>query len=226
MRFRPLPVMTGFTIVSLIILMILGNWQYERFNEKRSSTPDTLPPLQSVGGTVVELAGRQVQHVYGVADGEPIWRRYLPVALNDSEETVLFMVDATGGPRPIQAPVPGGLSVAAEARVFVRDSRTSPRNQPDENSWYVFDLPGITGNYGIDGISRVVEPNEITVRNADDITRTRRTGNPYGAPQPIDDLPPERHFGYAITWWGLAAALFVMYVVFHVSRGRFSLKGE
>lgn len=226
MRFKPLPVMTGLTIVSLIILILLGNWQYERYAEKRASTPEDLPPVVSVTGTVLERPGAEIQHVYGIADSEPIWRRYLPVQIAETGEMVLFMVEATGGPRPLQGAVPGGTVVQADARLFVRDSRPSPRNQPEANSWYVFDLPGILANYGLEDIARVAEPVEITIRNADDPTRTRTTANPYGAPQPIDDLPPERHFGYAITWWGLAAALFVMYFVFHASQGRFNVKGK
>lgn len=226
MRFRPLPVMTGLTIVSLVILVLLGNWQYQRYTEKRSSTPENLPPVVSVTGTVLEMPGAEIQQVYGIADGEPIWRRYLPVAVDETNETVLFMADVTGGPRPVAAPVPGGMRVQADARMFARESRPSSRNRPEDNNWFVFDLPGILLNYGLEDVARVAEPVEITIRNADDLARTRITANPYGAPQPIDDLPPERHFGYAITWWGLAAALFVMYFVFHASQGRFSLKGK
>jgi len=66
----------------------------------------------------------------------------------------------------------------------------------------------------------------LLVRNSENPGQTRTTTNPYGAPTPVDPLPPERHFGYALTWWGLAAALFVIYWVFHASRGRLSLRGK
>jgi len=44
--------------------------------------------------------------------------------------------------------------------------------------------------------------------------------NPYAEFYQGDTLPPQRHFGYAITWWGLAIALGVIYAVFHHSQGR------
>jgi len=227
MTFRPLPVMTALAVASLVILVLLGNWQYERYSEKRSAAPEDLPDLVEISGTVPDLPDRSVQHVYGIADAEPIWRRYVPLRLSGSGETVLLALDATGGPRPVQSSVPDGLDYSGAVRLFERDSRSSQRNRPEDNSWYVFDLQGILDAYALGPeVERVAEPVELVIRNADDLTRTRTTANPYGAPQPIDDLPPERHFGYALTWWGLAVALFVMYFVFHASQGRFSLKGR
>jgi len=227
MSFRPLPVMTVLTLASLVILVMLGNWQYERFTDKRFTAPEQLPPLEEIAGTVPDLGDVRVQHVYGLADSEPIWRRYIPLTLDGTNETVLVMRDATGGPRPVPMRLAPGERVEARGRLFERDSRASARNRPELDTWYVFDLAGLRENYGLGpDVLRVAEPERITIRNADDLTRTRQTDNPYGAPQPIDDLPPERHFGYAITWWGLAVALFVMYLVFHASQGRLSFRSR
>ena len=40
-----------------------------------------------------------------------------------------------------------------------------------------------------------------------------------------DSLPPQRHFGYAITWWGLAIALLAVYLAFHHQKGRLRFRG-
>ena len=48
------------------------------------------------------------------------------------------------------------------------------------------------------------------------------TDNPYAKPNAGDPLPPERHLGYALTWWGLALALVVIYVIYHIRAGRLS----
>ncbi|MEM9738339.1 MAG: SURF1 family cytochrome oxidase biogenesis protein [Pseudomonadota bacterium] len=227
MQFKPLPVMTVLTAVSLAILAMLGNWQYERFQEKRFSSPSEIPAIVSISGRVSSPQDALIQHVYGIADGEPIWRRYVAFSISGTDETVLLAIDATGGPRPVQANVPIDMPFIGDVRLFERESRASNRNRPDQNSWYTFDVPGLLANLGLQaGNIRVAEPVDLTIRNAEDLSRTRTTQNPYGAPNPIDDLPPERHFGYAITWWGLAAALFVMYFVFHASRGRISLRGK
>jgi surfeit locus 1 family protein len=39
-------------------------------------------------------------------------------------------------------------------------------------------------------------------------------------------LPPQRHFGYAITWWGLAIALIGVYLAFHYQKGRLRFRNE
>ena len=55
---------------------------------------------------------------------------------------------------------------------------------------------------------------------------------PMGAPPPIrlrsrhgaDALPPARHLGYALTWYGLAVVLVVIYFAYHANAGRLSLR--
>ena len=44
--------------------------------------------------------------------------------------------------------------------------------------------------------------------------------NPFAQPGGSDVLPPERHLGYALTWWGLAGALVGVYLAFHARQGR------
>ena len=62
------------------------------------------------------------------------------------------------------------------------------------------------------------EPHFIAARYAGQPSRP----NPFA--HASDPLPPERHVGYAITWWGLAAGLVVIYALLHVRRGRLSFK--
>ena len=37
MTFKPLPILTLFSVVALAILITLGNWQYARYHEKRAA---------------------------------------------------------------------------------------------------------------------------------------------------------------------------------------------
>ena len=50
--------------------------------------------------------------------------------------------------------------------------------------------------------------------------------NPYARLRLDDELPPQRHFGYAITWWGLAMALIGVYLAFHHQKGRLRFRNE
>ena len=227
MTFRPLPLLTVLSILGLGILVWLGNWQYSRYAGKQNLDPADLPPIQSITAEVIDLPGKAVQNVYGIADGEPIWRRYVLVTRASDQATLLMAADATGGANPLDMAVPGGLTLEVDVRIFERVGRPSPRNLPEENTWLVFDRAGILSKYGLGNTDiPVAEPVDLTIRNAEDLAQVRVTQNPYGAPEVIDPLPAERHFGYALTWWGLAMALVGVYFAFHHSKGRLRFRSQ
>ena len=39
-----------------------------------------------------------------------------------------------------------------------------------------------------------------------------------------DAMPPARHLGYALTWYGLAIVLLAIYFAYHMSVGRLALQ--
>ena len=49
----------------------------------------------------------------------------------------------------------------------------------------------------------------------------RAVANPFALAPGADVLPPARHLGYAITWYGLAVVLIAIYFAYHASVGRF-----
>ena len=225
MVFRPLPVLTAFTLVSLIILVMLGNWQYERYSDKLGREDEPAWPSQTLTFELIGDPETPLQQVYGIVDGEAVWRRFAPAIRTDDGSTVLLAVDAVGGVNPVPAIIGAYGTIEKEVRIFERVGRSSPRNSPETNTWFVFDRSGLMAQFGLSGEDVLVgEPVELVISHSEDFSRSRTTVNPYGAPQPIDPLPPQRHFGYALTWWGLAAALFVIYWVFHASRGRLKFR--
>jgi surfeit locus 1 family protein len=50
----------------------------------------------------------------------------------------------------------------------------------------------------------------------------RAVANPFALAPGAEALPPERHLGYALTWYGLAVVLAVIYFAYHASVGRLS----
>ncbi|MEO0549904.1 MAG: SURF1 family cytochrome oxidase biogenesis protein [Pseudomonadota bacterium] len=226
MTFRPMPVLTVLTLISLGILILLGNWQYDRYTEKMALWPldEVIAEASVVTATVLYDAEQSAQQVYGVLDGEPVWRRYVPARL-ETGEVVFALWDATGGPEP----VPLGLAslepeYRREANILTREVNRGAfanTDRPDENLWYTMNLPGMSERLAFDPpVTRVVETPLVTVRKADDISRSRRTQNPYAFEKVRDPLPPQRHFGYALTWWGMAIGLIGVYLAFHHSSGR------
>ena len=226
MSFRPMPILSVISLVSLVILVMLGNWQYARYSEKIANPT---PQEQIETGERIELIidrsnPGMAQQVYGFADSEPIWRRYVPARLADTGEVVLAMVEATGGPQPIPAVVSDFPETATfEGVVSLKmpsQSGFAGRDDPANDSWYTLDPTKLAEKLGVEGTPRIAEPIIMTVRNAADLTQSRQTFNPYAFAKPVDPLPPERHFGYALTWWGMALGLIGVYVALHRARGR------
>ncbi len=233
MRFRPMPLLSVLSLISLGILVWLGNWQYARYSQKLAGPAGQVAALEQLDDVAVRLQTDSLaylQQVYGMMDGEPVWRRYAPARLADEAGWVLVLIDATGGPVPVQTPV----STLAPARRGTfnrlppdlrRGGMFAADDVPDNNVWYSFDAAGMARQLGQDTLpASVLEPLQLVVRKSDDLDRTRLAANPYAFLTPPDPLPPERHFGYALTWWGLAIALIGVYLAFHHARGRLRLR--
>lgn len=229
MTFRPLPVLTLLSLVSVIILILLGNWQYARYSEKIDQ-----PTTEEAAAVASELSFEiktddtwSAALVYGVIDGEPVWRRYVPARLLNDNTPAMVLWDATGGPEPVtlQKSDLSNPSYIRIGNLFVRESTRGQfgfQNQPENGIWYTFNGLEMATYLGLEQVEPipVFETVEMTIRNADNLDQTRETNNPYAFETPIDPLPAERHFGYALTWWGMALGLIGVYVVFHHSRGR------
>ena len=230
MVFRPYPLLTVFTLVSLVILGWLGHWQYQRFEDKiaRADAPPVETPMISV--SIETLSDAPAQNVYGLSDGKTIWRRYVPGRINGVGDIVLVHWDAVEAVNPAPLSVAGLGTIERESIVLERPTgklRFGQQNAPDENLWYAFDGPGLLAQFGYQSETvKTVEPARLTIRNGDNLSLVRETDNPYLSLKPMDPLPPQRHFGYAITWWGLGLALIAVYIALHISRDRLTFRGQ
>ena len=226
MTFRPMPLLTLLSVISLGILILLGNWQYQRYSDKIAQ-PAEATVAEQPERLDIELerdSAGNIQHVYGFADSEPIWRRYAPGRLSGSGERILVMVEATGGATSLPAPLsslPETISYEGIlARKVASSSAFNAQDNPDADEWYSLAPDLIWTHLGLEGTPLVAEPVVMTVRNAADLSQSRLTPNPYAFATPLDPLPPERHFGYALTWWVMALGLIGVYVALHRARGR------
>lgn len=227
MTFRPMPVLTVLSVISLAILIWLGNWQYGRYTAKMAQAEPSAPIAAPEAVTaIIELENDgKAQQLYGTMDGEPVWRRYVPARLEDNGELVLVLWDATGGPQPVALNVSEAqLPYARIANILTRDTDRgtfAAKDDPDNNIWHSMDTRQMAKQLGYGAKQlRVVETVEVTVRNSENLSQARRTQNPYAYQEVLDPLPPERHFGYALTWWGMAIGLLGVYLALHHSQGR------
>lgn len=238
LHFRPFPGLTIFTLISLMILIGLGTWQYQRLQWKTAFLAEveqavSAAPMTSLAqveqaledGTPVDfsrieidavpLAGQTPYLVYSRAKRELSWRPY--VALQ-SGGIVIFaamkpLPDDMRDSLPVVTAEP--VSLAGYIRLWRKRDRGVPDSTPDKNRWFGFNpLPdthswadsvagGADMRYYIDGVPGVTQATELPLK------RPNIRNN---------------HLDYMLTWYGLAIALFVIYLILHAQRGRLGFK--
>lgn len=220
--FRPLPVMTLLALAALAVLLALGRWQWERYGEKLRAAET--PPAQ-VTLSAYEPLPEGVQLVYGVRNGEPGWRVFAPVR---DGETVVF-VDSNFIPGPASpnwrdvrypaalsydAPISGASVPASQPGPF------APAPRPVDHIWYDVDLEAMARTAGLGEVANYYIAAPYVGADG------RAAPNPFAQLPGLDPLPPERHLGYAVTWFGLALMLIGVYFAYHISVGRLRLRPQ
>jgi surfeit locus 1 family protein len=230
-RFRPRLAPTLFTIPMLLICVVLGVWQLQRLEwksgliaqRKAAVAASPVRPPQ----TLAEARAMEFHPV--VDDG---------VFLNDRE----IFVGATG-PKggigfhvltPLREPdgrivfvnrgfIPserkdpatraaGQLAGTVHITGLLRvppDQRPNwflPDNRPDLNYWFWIDLPAMAA-------AAQLAPTNVVPFYIDADATPNPGGWPQGGVTPLS--LPNDHLQYALTWFSLAAALVVIYVVYH-----------
>lgn len=215
-----------FVLIACAMLIALGTWQLERRAWKTQLIADMTARLASAPTPIGELLAakspvdfqpvratgrfRHDQELYLAARSYQSRLGYhvvTPLELADGSMTVL--VDRGWVPDDHRAPdsrlagqLPGVVSVAGIARQPARPSAFTPDNRPDQNQWYWADLPAMGAKAG-------------AARMAPFLIEAGAADNPGGLPiggQTRVTLPND-HLQYALTWYALAGALAVIYLV-------------
>ena len=86
--------------------------------------------------------------------------------------------------------------------------------RPLQRQWFAVDLAAMGRNAGLENVA------DYYVAAAYVGADGRAAPNPFALAPGADALPPARHLGYALTWYGLALVLLVIYFAYHISVGR------
>lgn len=228
LTFRPAPIMTLAALPALALLLTLGQWQWARFDMKRDAPPpqavaEAIRPLETVlaAGPAERMPVRAAGswqpgaiEVYGLVDGKRGNRQFL--RLETAAGAVL--VDRGWVPEGETAPVPTGPgTVDGVLRVGARANAFTPDNDPAAGIWYWPDIPAMAQALGG---PLATEAFYVAQINVDPLATGTATANPWADPKGADQLPAERHLGYALTWWGLAAALVGVWLAVQLRTGR------
>ena len=227
--FRPLFWPTLFTAPAVLLLLALGFWQVERLFWKQDLIAQRQAAVAAAPASVPQSAaqarGMEFRHVNDEG-----------VFLHDKEIFVGATSEGGGQGYQILTPLlePGGRAVfvnrgyiPAELKDPARRAAGQiagtvrvegllrlppagkpnwflPDNRPDLNYWFWVDLPAMSAADKLDGVA----PFYID---------TDATPNPGGWPKGgVTRLTlPNNHLQYAVTWFSLAVALIVIYVLYH-----------
>jgi surfeit locus 1 family protein len=80
--------------------------------------------------------------------------------------------------------------------------------------WFAVDLQGMARAAGLRSVADYYVATNYVGEDG------RPIPNPFSRESTADPLPPQRHLGYAVTWWGLALVLVGVYLAYHISVGR------
>lgn len=233
-RRRSLVFLTGFTIAALAVLLSLGTWQVRRLAWKEAliarvdarihATPQPLPPADTWSAlTTEEIEYRPVtvtgrfDHAHElrvfIALAEPRgryggqgWFILTPLRLAGSDRWVLvnrgFVPQDRSDPASrIEGQVSGEVTLTGLMRPPEPRSWLSPADDPTRNVWFVRDPATMAKAVGLD-------PSAVAPFTIDAVAAA-----PGDLPQGGETVVgfTNNHLGYAITWYGLAAALAAVY---------------
>lgn len=222
MSFRPLPIMTLCVVASLLVLGLLGKWQWQRYGEKQGAA-ETVIAWEALSGPIVHADEFLVSTII---NGRSAWKHIALVEEGAAGRLILatvFVSFQINAPERSEPPSDGYVSFTEGTYVVPSGAgRLTPA--PDGYVFYAADLKQmgalLDGELAARLHPRIYEPRALSVR--DDAGDYGEIDNPFADPVLADPLPPARHLGYALTWWGMALALCVIYLVYHAGVGRLS----
>jgi surfeit locus 1 family protein len=232
-RFAPGLGPTAATLLGLVALIALGTWQLERLAWKRdliatrhaqlaaptAALPSIADDWRAWDFQPVKLQGEfrhDLEQLFGVTaiDGQVGHHVLTPLIRSDG---AAVLIDRGWVPADQAHPatrragqIDGPVQIAGIARYRSEDRPGwfTPDNRPEQSLWYWYDLPALARALGLQLLPVVVEadatpnPGGLLIGGR---TRTELADN---------------HLQYAITWYGLAAGLLVIWVSFGLARGR------
>jgi surfeit locus 1 family protein len=235
LTFRPLPWFTALTLVMLVALVWLGTWQLQRLQWKLGLIAQvnrnlilpsvTLEAALRLGKDAeyrrVAVSGRfdhrQEAYVYGLLDGVPVYHVVTPLILADGRA---LLIDRGIVPEKLMNParrrtgqLSGEVRVVGVWRPGVRPGLFTPNPDLARRLWFARDVASIAAADHRPVVAPV-------------LVEADATANPGGWPEGGHTVVTFRneHLQYAITWYGLAAALIGIYIAFHVQKGRLRLR--
>lgn len=236
------PAPTGFpvgltvaTAIALAILIALGVWQLQRLKWKEGLLAHIAAlqsaPAQPIGPVLDSLAkGRNVDftrvrlscpglasarflELYALKDGEAGSRLVsaCPVAASRYRSVLVdrgFVADTVTQRPAVDPAAAAPIELVGVLRTPDRPTFVTPKNPAGTGRWFSRDVPAMARALG------APQPAPIFLF----AETSSNPGFPALQPAPVPTNIPNRHLEYALTWFGLAAALVGVYLAVLLGR--------
>lgn len=240
-RFTPRLWPTLFALVGLCVLVALGTWQLDRsvwktalldrIAERLNSGPVPLPAdivdadaWDYKRATVTgHFLGVESVHLYGrIHQGRPgaqMLTPFLPLTgvtdgSRPGQQPLPVLVDRGWVPlERIQGPIEDGnrapepITLTGVLRLPSEPGWVTPANNRDANEWYWIDIPDMAAALDLDAALPLV----LTLEPQDGLAADGGEGGTQPIPVNVRVTIPNNHLKYALTWFGLAGTLLIVY---------------
>ncbi len=234
-QFRPALWMSILLVLALAILCSLGVWQVKRLHWKNDliaklhaaqNAPaehivDVLMATDDPQWRRVSLRGKYVadlppRRLFRTQNGITGFRYLQAFGLDNGRYIYVDRGFSPKGKAVTLPPVSPGAVVGflhpAEHKTWL-----SPAPEMDKNIWYWRDITAMAAGQ--------VDVALLHTKYVVDLEKNAEEGNwPKAVGAPND--PVNNHLDYALTWFGLALSLFVIYLIWHVQNGRLTRRGR
>jgi surfeit locus 1 family protein len=230
MLFRPGLWPTLTLVAGLPLLLTLGTWQVHRLQWKtdliatlearHGQAPVALPASDALGPdwahrpvrVRAELAAEPVLR-YGVErqQARPGHDVLQLARLADGRALVVNRGWLAEDAPPVRTPA-GEVALTGPLRWIGDLERRwpTPANDPAANRWYWYDRDALADAFDAEVLPVVMVASDGVLE----------PGPAVPVPQPMAVNLPNNHLGYAMTWYGLAVALIVIYALYGLRRGK------
>lgn len=232
-RFRPGLTPTVLSLVSLVVLIALGNWQLERLvwkqdllatiAERMAAPPVTLPALVDDAEpwryrrvtTAGVFAHHKERHLFATDQHGGGGGYYIFTPLIRPQAPPVFVnrgwvpADRKDAADRLSGQTDGLVTVVGLVRLTRQRGPFMPDNDPAGNQWFYPDLSAMAASVELDA----APPLFVEADRDAEPARLPRGG------QTRLDIP-NNHLAYALTWFGLAVVLVGVYTAYGFSRGR------
>jgi surfeit locus 1 family protein len=212
--------------MGVLLLLTLGTWQVARLFEKRAineARAERLAiPVAPLPAVLDDPSAWEFRRVSVTGTLEHARELYLPCRSqrgNDGTCVLVVLKRAEGLPllinrgwvppsrkdpaRRPEAQTPGEVTLTGVLRASPQRTRFMPANEPSRNVWFAYDIPQMATALG----QSTLAPFYIEAA----LDPAAPPGAPLGG-QTRFQLP-DNHLGYALTWFSLAIALAVIFVL-------------